>query len=77
MFQHWPLRGNFPKNVVSSLNPEFQTGFISGENESEVSQSCPTICDPMDRSLPGFPFHEIFQARVLEWVDIFFSRGFS
>ena len=44
---------------------------------SEVSQSCPTLCDPMDCSLPGFTDHGIFQARVLEWVAIAFSRGSS
>ena len=33
--------------------------------ESEVAQSCPTLCDPMDCSLPGFSIHGIFQARVL------------
>ena len=38
--------------------------------ESEVTQSCPTLCDPMDCSLPGFSVHGIFQARVLEWVAI-------
>ena len=44
---------------------------------SEVSQSCPTLCDPMDCSLPGSSVHGIFQARVLEWVAISFSRGSS
>ena len=38
---------------------------------------CPTLCDPMDCSPPGSPIHGIFQARVLEWVAIFFSRGSS
>ena len=37
-------------------------------------QSCLTLCDPMDCSLPGFSVHGIFQARVLEWVAIAFSR---
>ena len=41
----------------------------------EVAQSCPTLCDPMDCSLPGSSVHGIFQARVLEWVAISFSRG--
>ena len=36
-------------------------------------QSCPTLCDPMDCSLPGPSVHGIFQARVLEWVAIAFS----
>ena len=42
--------------------------------ESEVAQSCLTLCDPMDYSLPGSSVHGIFQARVLEWVAISFSR---
>ena len=37
-------------------------------------QSCPTLCDPIDGSLPGFSTRGIFQARVLEWVAIVFSR---
>ena len=45
--------------------------------ESEVAQSCPTLCDPMDCSLPGSSVHGIFQARVLEWIAISFSRGSS
>ena len=42
---------------------------------SEVTQLCPTLCDPMDCSLPGSSVHGISQARVLEWVAISFSRG--
>ena len=45
--------------------------------ESEIIQSCPTLCEPMDCSLPGSSIHGIFQARVLEWVAISFSRGSS
>ena len=37
-------------------------------------QSCPTLCDPIDCSLPGSSIHGIFQARVLEWVAIAFSE---
>ena len=37
--------------------------------------SCPTLCDPMDCSLPGSSVHRIFQARLLEWVAISSSRG--
>ena len=44
---------------------------------SEVTQSCLTLCDPMDCSLPGSSVHGIFQARILEWVAISFSRGSS
>ena len=42
--------------------------------ESEVAQSYPTLCNPMDCSLPGFSVHGIFQARVLWWGAISFSR---
>ena len=42
-----------------------------------VTQLCPTPCDPMDCSPPGSSVHEIFQARILEWVAISFSRGSS
>ena len=44
------------------------------KRESEVAQLCPTPRDPMDCSLPGSSVHGIFQARVLEWVAIAFSR---
>ena len=43
------------------------------KSESEVAQSCLTLSDPMDCSLPGFSTHGIFQARVLEWGAIAFS----
>ena len=44
------------------------------KSESEVAQSCPTLLDPVDCSLPGSSVHGIFQARGLEWVAIAFSR---
>ena len=43
-------------------------------SESEVAQSCPTLSDPMDLSLPGSSIHGIFQARGLEWGAIAFSK---
>ena len=43
------------------------------KSESEVAQSCPTLSDPMDCTLPGLSVHGIFQARVLEWGAIAFS----
>ena len=42
-----------------------------------VAQSCLTLCDPMDCTLPGFSVHGISQARTLEWVAFSYSRGFS
>ena len=47
------------------------------EKESEVTQSCPTLCDYMDCSLSGSSIHGFFQARILEWVDISISRRSS
>ena len=51
------------------------------EQDSEVAQLCPTLCNPMDCSLPGSSLHGILQARVLdstlEWVAIAFSRRSS
>ena len=44
------------------------------KSEREVAQSCPTLSDPMDYSLPGSSVREIFQARVLEWGAIAFSE---
>ena len=47
---------------------------VKGKSESEVTQSCLTLSDPMDCSLPGSAVHGIFQARVLEWGAIAFSN---
>ena len=48
---------------------------VKVKGESEVAQSCLTLCDPMDCSPPGSSAHGIFQARVLEWGAIAFSVG--
>ena len=47
------------------------------KSESEVAQSCPPPCDPKDCSLPGSSAHGIFQARVLEWGAIAFSKHWT
>ena len=58
--------------------PSFQKALSwMSEWVSEAAQLCPTLCDPMDCSLPGSSVHGIFQARILEWVAIFFSRESS
>ena len=44
------------------------------KSESEVAQSCPTLSNPMDCSLPGSSVHRIFQVRVVEWGAIAFSN---
>ena len=60
---------------VVSLREEYALELFGGGGL--VTKSCPTFCDPMDYSLPGFSVHGIAQARILEWVDISFSRGSS
>ena len=56
---------------------EILVKLIKIESESDITQSCPTLCDPMECSLPCSSIHGIFQARVLEWIAISFSRGSS
>ena len=51
----------------------FPSLMMKVKSESEVSQSCPTLSDPVDCSLPGSSVHGIFQATVLEWGAIAFS----
>ena len=53
-------------------NKNWDQPHIKGKSEwvSEVAQSCPTLCDPMDCSLPGSSVHRIFQAIVLQWIAI-------
>ena len=63
---------------VPALNPVPGLSLaLNRKKESEVSQSCLTLCDPMDGSLPGSTVNGIFQARILEWVAISFSRESS
>ena len=57
----WPKEGGLARGLAES------------ESESEVAQSCLTLCDPMDCSLSGSSIHGIFQARVLKWGAIAFS----
>ena len=69
---------------IGKLSPTVSSGtafllffLLSTLGESLVAQSCLTLCDPMDCSLPGSSNHGIFQARVLKWVAISFSRESS
>ena len=55
----------------------FLLQYMKVESESEVAQSCPTLSNPMDCSLPGSSIHGIFQATVLEWGAIAFSQIFT
>ena len=49
--------------------------FIAAATAAKSLQSCPTLCDPIDGSLPGSPVPEILQAGILEWVSISFSNA--
>ena len=61
----------------SGVGCHFLLQCMKVKNESEVAQFCLTLSDPMDCSLPGSSVHGGFQARVLEWGAIPFSRGSS
>ena len=54
----------------------YQVSFLNTMVKVKV-KSCPTLCNPMGCSLPGSSVHGIFQAIVLEWIAISFSRGSS
>ena len=69
MVKSWPAGLPFSKSfLVISITPLVLHGCLV-----LVAQSCLTLCDPMDYSLPGFSVHEILQARTLERVTISFS----
>ena len=72
----WVRKLGPEEEVLSCLTLE-KPSVGKSEKESEVAQSCPTLCDPMDCSLPGSSVNGIFPAKVLEWVAIAFSRGSS
>ena len=61
--------------VAFSFRNEYYSFY--SESESEVTQSYPALCNPVDCTLPGSSLHGILQARILEWVAISFSRGSS
>ena len=65
------------KQNKNSFNKNENYTEYESESEREVTQSCPTLCDPVDCSPPGSSVHGILQARILEWVAISFSRGSS
>ena len=69
--------GHKELDMTERLSTAYSPCYYERKKESEVTQLCPTLCDPMDYSLLGSSVHGIFQARVLEWVAISFSRGSS
>ena len=72
---YWTYR-EVPESTHSrGTNSALKTTFILCT--CSITQSCPTVCDPMDCSLPGSSVHGISQARILEWVAISYPRGSS
>ena len=72
----FPSPGDLPDRGIKPLSPALAGRFFTISMiamKIEVTQSCPTLCDPTDCSLPGSSIHGIFQARILEWVAISFS----
>ena len=70
------FKGNKTKKPWLCSDIHYLFPYLTGKKKgSEVTQSCPTVCDPMDCSLPGSSVQGIFQARVLEWVAISSSKG--
>ena len=71
----WLSRHSGPWEHIESLSNTILTSSNALLATAAKSlQSCPTLCDPKDCSLPGFSVHGILQARTLEWVAIAFSE---
>ena len=74
--QEWQIAFSFLAQRIYCLQDLLLRVWASEwKKESEVIQSCPTLCNPTDCNLPGSSDHGIFQARVLEWVAIAFSKN--
>ena len=70
-----PNPGTEPRSLA--LQADSLPTELSGKPKVKITQLCPTLCDPMDCSLPGSFVHEILQAGILEWVAIPFCRESS
>ena len=70
-----PNPGTEPRSLA--LRADSLPTELSGKPKVKITQLCPTLCDPMDCSLPGSFVHEILQAGILEWVAIPFCRESS
>ena len=78
VYKNLHIDANSPKLETNQVSKRMDQYIVMHEVKwSEVTQSCPTLCDPVDCSLPGSSVHGIFQAIVLEWIAISFSRGSS
>ena len=83
LFQHHSSKTSILRHsaffMVQFSHPYITTGktitLPPSVHFTSVTQSCPTLCDPMDCSLPGFSVHGILQVRTLEWVNISLSNA--
>ena len=73
----WTAAHQVSPSMGFSRQEHFLLQCMKVKSESEVAQSCPTLRDPMDCSLPGSSIHGIFPATVLEWSAIAFSQECS
>ena len=73
----WWVCISMPPSLPPSLLPLFRPQVKSESVKVLFAQSCPTLCNPKDYSLPGSSVHGILQASILQWVAISFSRGSS
>ena len=73
----WELSSSSPSAMLRGAGAPWKQALLWVKVKVFITQSCPTLCDPMDCSSPGSSVHGILQARILEWVAIFFSRGSS
>ena len=81
----FPSLGDLSRPEIELASPALAGGFSTTEPPEKLMtdhaaaakslQSCPTLCDPIDSSPPGFPVPGILQARTLEWVAISFSNA--
>ena len=74
----FPSPGDLPDSGIEPGSPALEADALTSEPPGKIAaakslQSCPTLGDPMDCSLPGFSIHGILQARVVEWGAIAFS----
>ena len=68
-----------PQLTLLSIFPLVNISCSSNDTcvHAQLQQLCPTVCNPIDCSLPGSSVHGILQARILQWVAMAYSRGFS
>ena len=73
-FESFLMRWMKLEPIIQSEVSQKKNTNIGSVQFSSVTQSCPTLCDPIDSSPPGSPVPGILQARTLEWVAISFSN---